>query len=45
MLYTMICSMLKTEEVYYQKFIPALQDAIQEAYDLEVKAWETLMKV
>ncbi len=33
------------EAADYQKFIPALQDAIQEAYDLEIKAWETLMKV
>ncbi|MFX1532815.1 MAG: BtrH N-terminal domain-containing protein [Promethearchaeota archaeon] len=33
------------EAADYQKFIPALQDAIQEAYNLEVKAWETLMKV
>ncbi|MFX1254042.1 MAG: BtrH N-terminal domain-containing protein [Promethearchaeota archaeon] len=33
------------EVANYQKYIPALQDAIQEAYDLEVKAWEILMKV
>ncbi|MFX0065758.1 MAG: BtrH N-terminal domain-containing protein [Candidatus Hermodarchaeota archaeon] len=33
------------EAANYQKYVPALQDAIQKAYDLEVKAWETLMKV
>jgi hypothetical protein len=33
------------EAANYQKYVPALQEAIQEAYDLEVKAWEILMKV